>query len=87
MVPIDQHTQSVVPWNTSEHLLLLFTDGLSDALSGDGGSSGGEAHLVADVVRLCRQPLTDILDHLFAQAAQGRTDFPTDDRTALLVRG
>ncbi len=87
MVADDQQTQSVVPWIADEHLLLLFTDGLSDALSQDDGSSGGEARLVADVVRLCRQPLNEILDHLFARAAQGRTDFPTDDRTALLVRG
>jgi sigma-B regulation protein RsbU (phosphoserine phosphatase) len=84
LVEFEHYTQSVVPWTDGRALLLLFTDGLSDAL---GGVAGGESLLLDEVVCRCNEPLADILDHIFALAAQARTDTPTDDRTALLVRG
>lgn len=87
MVPIDSPAQSVVPWPSSDDLLLLFTDGLSDALATDGSSTSGEARLVGEVAGRCTEPLAAILDHLFASAAATQPSIPSDDRTIVLVRG
>jgi sigma-B regulation protein RsbU (phosphoserine phosphatase) len=87
MIALNDIQQTVVPWNPSSDLLLLFTDGLSDAFAQDGAATSGEASLVEDVVSMRAEPLPAILDHLFARAAAARPTTPTDDRTALLVRG
>ncbi|MGH7577346.1 MAG: PP2C family protein-serine/threonine phosphatase [Longimicrobiales bacterium] len=87
MVPIDSSTQVAVPWPSQEDLLLLFTDGLSDALATDGTSTGGEARLVGEVTDRRAEPLTEILDHVFESAAATQPSIPSDDRTAMLVRG
>ncbi len=88
MVSIEQYTQAVVPWSTESDLLFLFTDGLSDAFARpDAVTTSGEAPLVDEVVKRRADPLHEILNHVFERAAQGPAVLPTDDRTALLVRG
>jgi sigma-B regulation protein RsbU (phosphoserine phosphatase) len=86
MQPLVEFTQEAVPWRVGSDLLLLFTDGLSDALSVNGSSKAGEECLVQNVVERRHEPLDHILENLFACAAQAAADVPTDDRTALLVR-
>lgn len=78
----DERTE---PWQEHD-LLLLFTDGLSDAFGAERGSREGEAALVQAVVDRRNQPLDEILDLVFA-TSDARDGGAPDDRTMLLVRG
>ncbi|MGH7505061.1 MAG: SpoIIE family protein phosphatase [Longimicrobiales bacterium] len=82
----DQFGEGQTEWSTDEDLLLLFTDGLSDALADSSGSHSGEITLVNEIVRLRNEPLGAILDHVFAAADRAAGHLPPDDKTALLVR-
>ena len=82
--PLPEYGEKSVPW-TERDLLFLFTDGLSDAYSGEAGM-GGEGDLLAEVVGLRHGDPQAILDHLFEVAAAGQPDVPPDDRTAVLLR-
>jgi sigma-B regulation protein RsbU (phosphoserine phosphatase) len=79
-----EYGEERVPWNAGD-LLVLFTDGLSDAFSGEGGI-GGEQQLLAEVIRMRRQPPQGVLDHVFGAAGVGQLDIPADDRTAVFLR-
>jgi sigma-B regulation protein RsbU (phosphoserine phosphatase) len=87
MVELDNPTQTVVPWESAEDLLLLFTDGLSDALATDGSSIAGESRLVDEVVKRRTEPLDRIIHDIFDRAGRVKPTIPTDDRTAVIVRG
>ena len=73
-----------IQWEEGD-LLLLFTDGLSDAFS-DGSAMRGEGRLLDEVRGILDREPRAILDHLFATAGAGQTDIPPDDRTAVLLR-
>ena len=78
---LDVYGEETTDWNP-EDLLLLFTDGLSDAL--ELGEIRGQRRVV-DEARSCRdRPVTDILERLYALPTAGKV--PVDDRTAVLVR-
>jgi sigma-B regulation protein RsbU (phosphoserine phosphatase) len=79
-----EYGQRRLTW-TPEDLLLLFTDGLSDAFSGESGISG-EQQLLAEVIGMRDQEPQAILDHVFEAAGAGHLDLPPDDRTAVVLR-
>lgn len=66
-------------------LLFLFTDGLSDAFSGEAGITG-EQQLLAEVIALRADSPTAIMDHIFDAAGIGQNHVPPDDRTAVILR-
>jgi phosphoserine phosphatase RsbU/P len=68
-----------------EDLMLLFTDGLSDAFSGEAGITG-EQQLLAEVIALRANTPQAIMDHLFDAAGSGKNNVPPDDRTAVILR-
>ena len=73
------------PWGEDGDLLLLFTDGLSDAFSGESGI-GGEKALIEQVVAMRDREPQEILDHIFDAAGDEESEIPPDDRTAVLLR-
>ncbi len=81
---LPEYGQRRMDW-TADDLLLLFTDGLSDAFSGESGISG-EQQLLAEVIGMRDREPGAILDHVFEVAGNGQTDVPPDDRTAVLLR-
>jgi len=64
-----------------EDLLFLFTDGLSDSLQ-DG--EPGEAKLTRTVAAHRHEAPREIVERIFLLPA--RSDLPSDDRTALVIR-
>ncbi len=66
-------------------LVLLFTDGLSDAFSGEAGITG-EQQLLAEVIALRGQTPLAIMDHIYDAAGTGQNHVPPDDRTAVILR-
>lgn len=75
-----------VEWDPAEDLVLLFTDGLSDTLATENRSGGEER--VLDVVRPLRdREPAEIVDALFERAADATPSIPSDDRTALVLKG
>lgn len=72
------------PWGGSD-LMVLFTDGLSDAFHGESGIAGERA-LLDEVIGMRDREPEEILDHLFDAAGAGQADIPADDRTAVLLR-
>jgi phosphoserine phosphatase RsbU/P len=85
IVPLDTYHEAAIEWKTSDDLLCLFTDGLSDAFAD--GSGAGEANLIQEVRRNRKLPPEQILEKLFARAEQAVLTVPPDDRSAVLVRG
>jgi phosphoserine phosphatase RsbU/P len=83
IVDRDTYGEATAPWVSGEDLLLLFTDGLSDAL--DLGEIEGERVVVEAAAARRGEALDDVLGHLFEVVGTGGT-LPPDDRTALLVR-
>lgn len=84
MLPDGQYGEATVPWAAGD-LLLLFTDGLSDAFGEVRGSREGEEALVGFVAGRRSLPLAEIIEKAFRVADQ-QPGAP-DDRTMLLVRG
>ena len=83
-VPLPAYGEASAPYCAGD-LVLLFTDGLSDAFSGESGISG-EQQLLAEVIRIRRSDPTEILEHVFGVAAHGDLHVPPDDRTAVVLR-
>jgi sigma-B regulation protein RsbU (phosphoserine phosphatase) len=83
----DDYGEGVTEWTAGQDLLLLFTDGLSDALASDPSGQSGEATLLAEVLRTRALPLTEIIDQVFSMADRALAHLPPDDRTALVARG
>lgn len=78
-----EHSMS---WNPASDLIVLFTDGLSDALSSDGPAEG-EARLLREIVAHRGHGPKAIVDTLFDQVRSTRSRIPSDDRTALVLTG
>lgn len=84
-VPLDAYDEAEVEWRSGSDLLLLFTDGLSDAFATETGR-GGEARLVETVVGLRSQAPEKILQEIFRHADRARPAVPQDDRTVVLLQ-
>ncbi len=85
MLPDGNYGEETSPWGTSD-VLLLFTDGLSDAFGDERGSREGEEALIHFVAERRAAPLGEILDQAF-RVTDARPGLAPDDRTMLLVRG
>ncbi|HUG41946.1 MAG TPA: GAF domain-containing SpoIIE family protein phosphatase [Longimicrobiales bacterium] len=83
-ITFPEYGEGRVAW-PPEDLLVLFTDGLSDAFSGNSGING-EQQLLAEIIRIRDREPGEILDHVFGVAASGHLAVPPDDRTAVLLR-
>jgi sigma-B regulation protein RsbU (phosphoserine phosphatase) len=83
---MSDYGEDTATWTSDGSLICLFTDGLTDVYP-DRGAGAGEPSLIADVVSAREQPLEAILNLVFNTAADAALTVPTDDRTALLVRG
>jgi phosphoserine phosphatase RsbU/P len=79
----EQLIEAEVRWNGGEDTLLLFTDGLSDALGI--GEVAGERRLLEEVVARAAGPAEEVVEHIFAMSEVMAGDI-RDDRTAVFVR-
>ena len=79
---LDAYGEESTDWSSRDDLLLLFTDGLSDAL--DLGEIRGQQRVLDEVRTFRTRPVTEILEHLYALPTGDNA--PVDDRTAVLVR-
>lgn len=86
-MPVEPYGERLIRWSSGNDMLLLFTDGLSDALADQRGSQSGEAALVEEVLATRQRELEEIVDHVFEQSDSRRSGLPPDDRTMLLLRG
>jgi hypothetical protein len=64
----------------------MFTDGLSDAFCAT-STTTGERNLIEAMVERRELPVQEILDQIFHTASRAVLNIPSDDRTAVLVRG
>jgi sigma-B regulation protein RsbU (phosphoserine phosphatase) len=84
MVPIGAATAER-PWHPETDLLVLFTDGISDARAPD-GERLGEARVLDTIQRHCTLPPTEILERVFDDLARHTVDGPRrDDLTLVLL--
>ena len=82
----DAYHEESIPWQASEDLLLLFTDGLPDSLRRRDGRAA-EKLVVETAVRNRFRPVAEIVEALFELTAQPGAGAPVgDDRTALVLR-
>jgi len=81
----DSYRQETVSWRSPGDLLLLFTDGLPDSLTGL-DRVGAERLLLNAVAKSRRRPVTEIVDALFDLSADREPSPHGDDRTALVLR-
>src|SRR5690606_22505798 len=82
IIDLDEYGEETAPWDGRRDLLLLFTDGLSDAL--DMGETRGPQRVVDEATTHSQLPVADILQRLYALTPD--TVVAVDDRTAVLVR-
>jgi sigma-B regulation protein RsbU (phosphoserine phosphatase) len=87
ILPRSEYGEGVTEWTAGHDLLLLFTDGLSDALASDPSGQSGEHTLLEEVLRARDRSLAEIIDHVFSAADRASAHLPPDDRTALVARG
>ena len=81
----DAYHEQCRPWRTGKDLLLLFTDGLSDALTTT--TRGNGERLVLDTAVQSRFSTPgDVIHALFELTGQAQAPSLGDDRTALAVR-
>jgi sigma-B regulation protein RsbU (phosphoserine phosphatase) len=81
----DAYRQESVVWHGAEDLLLLFTDGLPDAVSPN-DRSASERLLIDVVSRNRRRSPSAIIEALFNVPPKGAASPVGDDRTALVLR-
>ena len=81
----DSYRQESVPWHGKDDVLVLFTDGLPDAISAK-DRVASERLLLEAVARHRRRPARDIIEALFEVTPKGEPSPVGDDRTALVVR-
>lgn len=83
-LPDAEYGSASVPWEGKDDLLLLFTDGLSDAFAETGFN--GEERLLEEVIARRDRSAAEILEYLFRLASTKRPTTPPDDRTSVLLR-
>ena len=81
----DAFSEMSVAWHSPDDLLLLFTDGLPDGLSGL-DRSGAEQVVLDTVTRNRRRPVREIVDALFELPSADEASPIGDDRTVLVLR-
>jgi serine phosphatase RsbU (regulator of sigma subunit) len=86
-MPVEPYGERLVRWSLGSDMLLLYTDGLSDALADQRGSQSGDGALVDEVLAKRNEELDDIIEHVFSESESRRSGLPPDDRTMLLLRG
>jgi sigma-B regulation protein RsbU (phosphoserine phosphatase) len=86
-MPVEPYGERLVRWSLGSDMLLLYTDGLSDALADQRGSQSGDGALVDEVLAKRNEELDDIIKHVFSESDSRRSGLPPDDRTMLLLRG
>ncbi|MGH7501366.1 MAG: PP2C family protein-serine/threonine phosphatase [Longimicrobiales bacterium] len=86
-MPLEPYGERLVRWAPGADMLVLFTDGLSDALADPKHTRSGEATLVDEILLVRSRSLPHIVEHVFAAADRHRSNLPPDDRTMLLLRG
>jgi sigma-B regulation protein RsbU (phosphoserine phosphatase) len=75
-----------VPWEPGVDLLVLFTDGITDALN-DAGQPMGEARVLDTIRRNSTEPSSVIVDRVFDALRQHTGDIPPrDDLTIVVLR-
>jgi sigma-B regulation protein RsbU (phosphoserine phosphatase) len=85
MVDEPPHAKSL-PWHPKESLLLLFTDGISDARNAK-GEKLGEQRVLDAVRKNRREPVETIMEKIFESLRRftGRTPL-RDDQTLVILR-
>lgn len=81
----DSYRQCTLPWRRGQDLLLLFTDGISDALA-EGNRRSGEARVLEAALAVRRGPVRAIVEKLFEEARRAGSGLGGDDRTVLVLR-
>lgn len=81
----DAYHEGSVAWNSGTDLLVLFTDGLPDALAPLANATG-EARILEVAVRNRYRTPKEIVDALFELSSDSELAALGDDRTALVVR-
>jgi len=81
----EAYQERTVPWVRGKDMLFLFTDGLSDTLASAQRGNGETVVLEVAIAGRGGDP-RDIVEGLFAEAAQANPSVPADDRTALVLR-
>jgi sigma-B regulation protein RsbU (phosphoserine phosphatase) len=82
----DSYQEDTVYWDPERDVLLLFTDGLSDALATP-QRTDGENRILEAATRHRYRPVAEIVDELFAlSSGDPEAEVLGDDRTALVVR-
>ncbi len=81
----DAFSEESVAWNSPDDLLLLFTDGLPDSLTGL-DRLGAEQLVLGTVARNRRRPVSEIVDALFQLSADREPSAVGDDQTVLVLR-
>jgi sigma-B regulation protein RsbU (phosphoserine phosphatase) len=82
----DAYHEGSVAWNSGEDLLVLFTDGLPDALAPHANATG-EARILEVAARNRYRTPKEIVDALFELKSDSERTALGDDRTALVLRG
>jgi serine phosphatase RsbU (regulator of sigma subunit) len=82
----DAYGQSEVPWTPEADLLFLFTDGLSDSLTSE-ATGNGEDFVLRQVAENRHRSPREIIQILFELSKKVTASIPSDDRTAILLRG
>ncbi len=80
------YTEATTEWDPNSDVLLLFTDGLSDKLA-TRRRSNGESLVLDTVGENHDRPSRMIVGRLFDLASEAIPSIPSDDRTAVVVRG
>lgn len=82
IIDLDSYREETISWSAGDDLLLLFTDGLSDALNL--GEIAGSQRIVDEVRHHHGQSVEALLDRLYDLV--DTEERRADDRTAVLVR-
>jgi len=81
IIDLDDYGEQTLPWTPGEDTLVLFTDGLADAIS----QANGERRLLECVAQGRSRSLEELLGDLFDIQPESE-GVPPDDRSAVLVR-
>ncbi|MDQ6737623.1 MAG: SpoIIE family protein phosphatase [Gemmatimonadota bacterium] len=73
-----------VPWVAGEDLLVLFTDGITDALNGD-GKTMGEQRVLDTIRQNATEPSRVIVERVFQKLGEFTGDIPPRDDLTLVV--
>jgi sigma-B regulation protein RsbU (phosphoserine phosphatase) len=73
-----------VKWTSGQDLLVLFTDGITDALN-EAGQPMGERRVLDTIKRHATESPAEIVDHVFAALREHTGEIPPRDDLTLVV--